>query len=223
MYNSAPFFKPNTQVIKEITRCFNYDLRNKKILELGAGSGCDIVSLIKMGARGYALDFAQESVKTMKYWSSKENVKLQIIRGDIRKMPFKKHTFDMVYSVGLMEHFEDLLPLLRKQIQIIKPGGFLLIDVPQKYTLYTVAKHIRMRSNSHPFGWETEYSREELIGIAKKLKQQVSRVYGRDSDIIQKFPVKIRPIFNNIYSYIIENTFISPYVSLNIGLIVKIK
>ena len=61
IYNRDPYFKPNKKVIDVITKCFNNDVRGKKILELGAGSGCDIVTLATLGARAYAVDISKHA------------------------------------------------------------------------------------------------------------------------------------------------------------------
>ncbi len=220
-YNKAPFFKPNHKVIQEIVRCFDGNVKNKKILEIGAGSGCDVLCLSKMGAYGYALDFSSESIKTMRYWSKKTKTNISIKQADIRNLPYEKSLFDMIYSVGLMEHFENPLPLLEKQLSSIKKGGFLLIDLPQKYSLYTIAKHVRMRLGTHPFGWETEYSLGELRKMSEKLNTKIVRWYGRDLDIIQKIPLSIRPYVDSVYKKTIENTWISPYIGLSIGIILQ--
>lgn len=222
-YNRAPFFKPNHKVIQEIVQCFDGDVKNKKILEIGAGSGCDILCLSKMGARGYALDFSSESIKTIQYWSKKTDTAIHIKQADILHLPYTKPQFDMVYSVGLMEHFEDPIPLLKQQVSIIKKGGFLLVDVPQKYSLYTIAKHVRMSFGTHPFGWETEYSLGDLRKISEKLHTKIVRFYGRDLDIIQKIPIQIRPHINTFYKKMVENTFISPYIGLSIGMVMKVR
>jgi len=223
IYSRKPFFKPNLKVITVICQTFSNKLKGEKILELGAGSGCDIVSLAKKGAEAYAIDFSLQSIKTINYWSKRMRVKITAKRADIKKIPFPNNYFNMVYSVGLMEHFKNYLSLIKEQIRVIKPGGFLLVDVPQKFTLYTVAKHLRMKLGSHPFGWEIEYSKNELIQLAKKLNQEVYQIYGRESDIISRFPAFIRPIGYRFFSKHIENSFLSPYVSLCIGIILKVK
>lgn len=221
-YNKNPYFKPNKRVIKIVSECFSDKLKNKKIIELGVGSGCDIVSLVQKGALGFSADFSEESLKAVYYWSKKKKVQVNAIKADIIKIPFPKNYFDMVYSVGLMEHFVDIIPYLKEQIRIIKPGGFLMIDVPQKYTLYTIAKHIRMKLNTHPFGWETEYSKGDLIKIANQLHQKIYRIYGNESDIISRLPAFIRPFCKKIFSRSIEVSPLAPYVCLNIGLVLKI-
>lgn len=223
LYNRYPYFKPNNRVLNVVRECFNGNVGGKKILELGAGSGSDIVSLAQDGAKGYALDFSNESIKTTEYWMKKKKVNIEAVQANIKKIPYPDNYFDLVYSVGLMEHFKNLIPLLKEQTRVIKPGGFLLIDVPQKYTLYTIAKHIRMKVNTHPFGWETEYSRGDLIKIAKKLNQDVHLIYGRDSDIVSRLPRAIRSTCNHIFSKKIEKSFLAQYVCLCIGLILKIK
>ncbi len=220
-YNQRPYFKPNVRLLEVLTACFNHRLKNKKILELGAGSGSDIISLTKKGAKGFALDFSQESIKTILYWSQKKRCKVNVKRGQISDIPYSDNYFDLVYSVGLMEHFKNPLPYLYEQIRIVKPGGFLVIDVPQKYTLYTIAKHARMFLGTHPFGWETEYSKRDLITLGRKLRAKTYAVYGRDSDVILRLPQFIRGFLQNIFTKTLETSFLAPYICLNIGLILQ--
>lgn len=221
-YNKDPYFKPNRKVLEIIKKCFNQKLKGKKIMELGAGSGSDIVSLTKAGAKGFALDFSEEAIESIVFWAKKKNCKLQIIKAHIQKIPYPNKFFDMVYSVGLMEHFADIFPYLKEQIRVIKPGGFLLIHVPQKYTLYTIAKHLRMHFGTHPFGWETEYSREDLIKLAKKINQKVFCVFGTELDIISKLPEFLQPLCNRFYAKYVEDTLLGEHISLGIGLVLKI-
>ncbi len=222
-YNRRPYFKPNKRVVEVIAECFRGTLKGRKIIELGAGSGSDIISLIKKGAIGYGLDFSKESLWTMNYWATKKDVDLNIVKATAEKIPFPDNYFDCVYSVGLMEHFVNPLPLFKEQIRVLKPGGFLLIDVPQKFTPYTIAKHIRMIKNTHPFGWETEYSKSDLIKLANRLRQEVFLIYGRDSDILSRFPKILKSGSYNLFSKYIEKSFLAPYLCLCIGIVFRIK
>lgn len=222
-HNHKLHLNPNQKVVDVIRECFNDQLKHKKILELGAGSGSDIIYLAQNGAEGYAIDLSSESVENIRYWTKRKGVNLKIIKADIKNIPFPDNYFDAVYSVGVMEHFRTLMPLLQEQIRVIKPGGFLIVDVPQKYTLYTILKHVRMKSNNHPFGWETEYSKGDLLSFAQVLCQNVYRVYGRELDIILRFPWGVRSFCRRLFSKTIERTFIAPYACLNIGMVLKIR
>jgi len=84
------------------------------------------------------------------------------------KIPVPDATFDIVFHQGLLEHFKDPLPLLEEQFRVLKPGGFLLVDVPQRYHIYTVIKHTLIFLNKWFAGWETEFS----IGRLTKLLTQ---------------------------------------------------
>jgi len=51
--------------------------------------------------------------------------------GDATKdLPFKDGVLDYVYSSHLLEDFKDWTPILTEWLRVIKPGGYLVIMVP---------------------------------------------------------------------------------------------
>lgn len=53
--------------------------------------------------------------------------------GDARKLPYPDNTFDLVLSLGLLEHFKksaDKTIVLREQARVLKKGGYLVCQVP---------------------------------------------------------------------------------------------
>lgn len=221
LYNVEPFFMPNDRVMEVISGLFNGALQGKRIIELGAGTGCTIVALAKKGVHAYALDFSSESIKSIQYWTKKQNTNVRTFKKSITTLPFDAKYFDLVYSVGVMEHFLNPTPLLEKQLRLVKNNGFLLVDVPQKFTFYTIAKHIRMRMGKHPFGWETEFSVNNLKHLAKELKQDVFSIYGRDNDLITRMPKIMQPHFRYFFQKYLEDSYVGPLISLCIGLVIK--
>lgn len=215
IFSQKIYLRPNEGVIKEILKITNGDLKNKKILEVGAGSGNDVIDLTKRGAQGIALDFSKESINVCQRLAKQERVDIKTILADCHQIPTESNCFDLVFSVGLVEHFEDPIPVLQEQLRVLKKGGFLIIDVPQKYNLYTVAKHLRMEFGKHPFGWETEYSMGDFKRIARTLKLKVIRFYGRDTALKFWLPLVIRQLWLKIT----ERSKIAPFLCLNIGVI----
>lgn len=53
-------------------------------------------------------------------------------RGDGRDLPFKDGVCDFVYSSHLIEDFLDWEPLLKEWTRVLKPGGYLVILLPDK-------------------------------------------------------------------------------------------
>lgn len=214
------YFKPNQFVVDEIVKLTNP--KGKKILEVGAGSGSDAIMLAKKGAVVTTLDFSSQSTKICRLLAKKEGTKIKAVTADCQKMPFSNNTFDLVFSVGLVEHFQDPIPVIDEQLRVLKPGGYLIVDVPQKFNLYTLVKKYRMANGSFPFGWETEYSYFDLQKIAKKLNVKVIKYFGHDSAFTLHLPQSIQPVFKKIFS-IIENSTIAPFVCLDIALVLQKK
>jgi len=48
------------------------------------------------------------------------------LRGAWERLP----AYEVVYSLGVIEHFEDLTLILREHWRLVKPGGYLILGVP---------------------------------------------------------------------------------------------
>ncbi len=127
--------------------------------------GRDSIYLAMQGADVWLLDYLDEPLRMGAQLAKEAGVSVHTIRCDAYQLAFKDETFDIVYSQGLLEHFKDPKPLLLEQKRVCKKGGFVIADVPQKYHLYTVMKHILQKLNQWTPGWETEYSICELRKI----------------------------------------------------------
>jgi SAM-dependent methyltransferase len=130
----------------------------KRILEVGAGLGSDSEYLAGLGAVVTLVDFSREALSLVQGRGRDEAVRLSLVEADARLLPFAGGTFDIVFHQGFLEHFRDPVPLLEEQRRILRPGGHLIADVPQKYSLFTVRKKVRMRQGRWIVPWETQYS-----------------------------------------------------------------
>ena len=208
------------------------DIKGKKILEVGSGSGR--VFLAKLGADCYLVDYIEKPLEIARYIAKKEKVKITTIKGDVRSLPFETDYFDLIYSQGLLEHFTDPEALIKEQTRVLKQGGYILVDVPQKYHLYTVIKHFLMKINKWVPGWETEYSIGQLERLIKKCGLTSVHTYGDWSHpmllikmamIAMKIPVKKRKLnFQKDNKGILSNfkrTRFALYTFQHIGVIGK--
>jgi ubiquinone/menaquinone biosynthesis C-methylase UbiE len=138
------------------------DLNGKKILEVGAGTGRDSFLLAEAGAEVTVLDYADNSLFIIKNILHDTPVKLDLIKGDAFQLPFKANSFDLVFHQGLLEHFEEPQLILNENFRILKNNGLLLVDVPQKYHVYTIIKKLLIALNRWFAGWETEFTVSQL-------------------------------------------------------------
>ncbi|MDH4211065.1 MAG: class I SAM-dependent methyltransferase [candidate division WOR-3 bacterium] len=151
-------------------------MRDKRILEVGAGTGRDGLRMRELGADVYLLDYSKESLRIIRLLSTNDPVKM--ILGDARNCPFEDGTFDVVFHQGLLEHFPSPWHLLNENARILKRGGLLIIDVPQTFHFYTLMKHLLMILGLWFGGWERQFTPGSLAGMLKRLGFAPVHVYG---------------------------------------------
>ena len=153
-------------------------LHGRRILEVGAGSGRDSVRLAATGAVAVILDYSIPSLETARRVAEREGARALLVRADALRLPFRDGTFDVVFHQGLLEHFRDPRPLLNENVRVLATDALLLVDVPQRFHLYTVAKHILIGLGKWFAGWETEFSIGELERLMRQSGVRVVRRYG---------------------------------------------
>jgi len=153
-------------------------LHVETILEVGAGSGADIDALDREGYRVSFADFSKEAAA--KFAIRRPDVPTYLL--DTRVLPFADNTFDLVFSLGLLEHFseEERALVLGEQFRVAR--RYLLVDVPQKYAAAYPIKKLMMALGKWPYGDETQFSYWELKAeIGRVLPQaRVRSQYGRE-------------------------------------------
>jgi ubiquinone/menaquinone biosynthesis C-methylase UbiE len=155
------------------------DVRGRTVLEVGAGSGRDSVTLAEGGAHAVVLDYSQASLEVARAVAERAGTRVALVRADALHLPFRDGTFDVVFHQGLLEHFRDPMPLLHENARVLRAGGLLLVDVPQRFHLYTAAKHLLIAAGRWFAGWETEFTIGELTRLIERTGLYVTRRYGR--------------------------------------------
>ncbi len=155
------------------------DLEGKRILEVGAGTGRDSETLSSKGAEVWTLDYSEESLRLM---ANNIEQPVRIVCGDAFALPFASDSFDVVFHQGLLEHFTNPGPgdILAENHRVLKPGGHVLADVPQRFHYYTLAKHVLMFFDKWFAGWETEFSPKEIESMVEDAGFEIVSTYGHN-------------------------------------------
>lgn len=167
-------YPPVTNIAKELQTCTR--LRDRKILEVGAGTARDSLALSELGADVYILDYSKESLRLAR--ASMTGHTVTLLRADARLCPLKTNQFDIVFHQGLLEHFRSPDALLRENHRVLKKGGLLVVDVPQTFHLYTVIKNILMALHMWFAGWERQFTIDSLTRLLEQHGFTLVHCYG---------------------------------------------
>ncbi|MDD3642234.1 MAG: class I SAM-dependent methyltransferase [Candidatus Krumholzibacteria bacterium] len=148
-----------------------------RVLEVGAGTGRDGILMAARGARVVSLDYSRPSLDMIR-GGAPEGADLEPVCGDAFALPFPDCTFDLVFHQGLLEHFRNPLDMLAEHRRVLRPGGHILVDVPQRWHYYTVIKHILIAAGKWFAGWETEFSPRRLERLLEEASFTVVQTYG---------------------------------------------
>jgi ubiquinone/menaquinone biosynthesis C-methylase UbiE len=177
VYSDADeLYSNEDRIVGELTRVSN--LQRSRVLEVGAGSGRDSVRLVKMGATVFVLDYVPGSLSVVKKEAVKAGVDVFLVCADATRMPFRDETFGVLFHQGLMEHFKNPGSLLEENRRVLARGGVLLVDVPQKYHIYTIVKHVLIFFGKWFAGWETEYTVAGLERLVASHGFEIISSYG---------------------------------------------
>jgi len=98
-------------------------IKNATILEIGSGDGYVIEKLAKLYPQ---YKFCGLEVNSSSY----ENKSSKVIQYDGLKMDFLKEKYDLIFSLHVLEHIEDLIDHSKQISQILKPNALWVNIVP---------------------------------------------------------------------------------------------
>jgi len=104
---------------------------DKRVLELGCGSGTGSVALAGQGARPIGLDFSAEHLTRARRLADKAGVRVEFHEGDLADLAFSRaDTVDVVFSVYALSLVEAVNRVFRQVNRVLKNGGPLVFSIP---------------------------------------------------------------------------------------------
>ncbi len=105
--------------------------RTADVLELGCAPGRMLERLHTVGPqhRLYGIDYSKVGIEKARQFLRDSGVEATIHEADIRifELPVR---VDLAVSFGLIEHFEDPVPILKDHARFCRPGGHVALTVP---------------------------------------------------------------------------------------------
>ncbi len=99
------------------------------ILDLGAAEGAMLSRLKKHfpQARCLGIEYSRELI------SINQDKEIEIIQGDIQKIPFDNESFDVAVATAVIEHLPQPLAMVSEARRVLKKNGLFILTTPDPF------------------------------------------------------------------------------------------
>ncbi len=131
-------------LVNEILDIFDKYLpvnENYHALEIGGAPGQYLIYMAKnFKYKVHSLDYSKTGNKQTEKNFKSSDLKIKIYEKDFfsEYLDTSIPNFDVVYSLGFIEHFDNLNEVVKRHVQLLKPGGILLLGIPNLRGIYRV-------------------------------------------------------------------------------------
>ena len=159
-------------------------IRRINVLDVGCGNGSISFPVASLGHRLLGIDTSQESIEYANKRNTFTNAHFMV--HDLINQPLSER-FDLVICSEVLEHLQNPGPLVRSMAGVLKPGGLLVITVPNGYgpreVLGRFENRLKESTVLKPFagGFRRLF---RMSSAAEKCQMHTS---NQDQDHVQKF------------------------------------
>ena len=176
---------------------------NYHILEIGGAPGQFLIYMHKQFKyHVHSLDYSKTGNEQTIMNLKKAGIDVKVYERDLFSENYFQTLpkFDVVYSLGFIEHFENLNEVVKRHVHLLKPGGILLLGVPNLQGIYkfflkqTAPAHLSIH-NLHTMDSANWSGFEKEFNLKLIFKNYIS---GFEPLVMKKLEIKnIRTYFLN--------------------------
>jgi 2-polyprenyl-3-methyl-5-hydroxy-6-metoxy-1,4-benzoquinol methylase len=129
---------PWISAIRDLQRLLRrYVKPGDQVLEVGCAPGKILAWVAAdLKARVSGLDYSARGIQQTTRLFDALGIPADLRQEDLRKTTLPRAGFDVVYSVGVIEHFDDPREIVRDHLALVKAGGVALMTVPRYRGIY---------------------------------------------------------------------------------------
>ena len=108
----------------------------KRVLEVGFGTGTDLLQFARAGARVTGLDLTPRSIEIARQRFAIYGLQGEFLIGDGEQLSFPDESFDVVYSFGVLHHTPDTAGAVKEVHRVLRKGGEAIVMLYHKTSLF---------------------------------------------------------------------------------------
>jgi len=144
------------------------EAKNTEILRWAAEQGAKPVGI------DIAVSIVQQAREILRHHDP------ECIVADVRALPFRSGAFDLVYSMGTIEHFPEYRTAIGEIYRVLRPGGLAIIGVPNKLDpfLRPLLVSLLQVFGRYPYGMEKAFTPAALRRLLTHAGFRVTALSG---------------------------------------------
>lgn len=109
------------------------DVQGKTVLDLGCGSGENMIPLLKRGAAVIGIDISPELIELARRRVSNYGLNARLLVGSAYDTTLPAESVDVVFSMSLLHHL-DLSQARAEILRVLRPNGILILREPIRFS-----------------------------------------------------------------------------------------
>ena len=144
-------------------------IRSGYLFDLGVGWGHFLLTGKQLGYKVYGIEISENP-----YIYSKEDLKLPVDHIDFFEMQKEKESFDIITMWDVLEHIDAADKVIEKCSYLMKPNGYLFIQVPQIDSF--IAKRKREKWNMMSLDHVNYFSKKSIAVLLSRHGFEVKEI-----------------------------------------------
>lgn len=156
-----------------------------RVLDVGSSVGRLMLRLGRRGCATTGVDIVRGDLLQARRRLGELETPVDLIQGDGGRLPFADSSFDFAACTETLEHVADVGLALRELARVLKPGGRLVVSVPDTLP-ELIASRLNKLYHGDPFGHRRIFTRGSIVravavaGLpvyARRLRNSVEAAY----------------------------------------------
>jgi SAM-dependent methyltransferase len=159
--------------------------RGRRVLDVGCGTGVDLVRFAKAGAESYGVDVAAAAIALARQNAAHQGLRAHLAVGDGERLPFPDASFDYVFAHGVVQYTASDRALVDECRRVLRPGGTAFFQVYNRVSwLNALSKLMKVDLEHVDAPVLGKYSHAEF--------ERLLTGFSRTELLTERFPVKSR-------------------------------
>jgi ubiquinone/menaquinone biosynthesis C-methylase UbiE len=157
-------------------------VKNKRMLDVGCGSGLYLYAFHLLGYKTYGIDIDPLVLSICRNNCKKHNFNPELKRADVCHIPYPDNYFDLVFSHGVIEHVKSYKKAVKEQVRVLKKNGLMFLSVPNRYSFFIINRVIQQMLCVWKTGRERYFTVREIKKMLGKNNLDLRKLW------IQPYP-----------------------------------